>query len=92
MTDFMQARRAMVERQIEGRGVSDPRLLEAMRAVPREAFVDPADADLAHEDMPLSIGALFGETGRNEHYSTNLLFDALIQNGRNNFPGHHDHG
>ena len=73
MTDFMQARRAMVERQIEGRGVSDPRLLEAMRAVPREAFVDPADAELAHEDMPLSIGA--GQT-ISQPYIVALMIEA----------------
>ena len=73
MTDFMKARRAMVERQVEGRGVSDPRLLEAMRAVPREAFVDPADADLAHEDMPLSIGA--GQT-ISQPYIVALMIEA----------------
>lgn len=73
MTDFMQARRAMVERQIEGRGVSDPRLLEAMRAVPREAFVDPADAEHAHEDMPLSIGA--GQT-ISQPYIVALMIEA----------------
>ena len=73
MTDFMQARRAMVERQIEGRGVSDPRLLEAMRAVPREAFVDPGDAELAHEDMPLSIGA--GQT-ISQPYIVALMIEA----------------
>ena len=73
MTDFMQARRAMVERQIEGRGVSDPRLLEAMRAVPREAFVDTADADLAHADMPLAIGA--GQT-ISQPYIVALMIEA----------------
>ena len=73
MTDFMQARRAMVERQIEGRGVSDPRLLEAMRGMPREAFVNPADAELAHEDMPLSIGA--GQT-ISQPYIVALMIEA----------------
>lgn len=73
MTDFVQARQAMVERQIVGRGVTDPRLLDAMRAVPREAFVEPADADLAHADMPLSIGA--GQT-ISQPYIVALMIEA----------------
>jgi protein-L-isoaspartate(D-aspartate) O-methyltransferase len=47
---------AMVDSQIEGRGVSDPATLAAMREVPRWEFV-PADlADRAFEDNPLAIG------------------------------------
>jgi protein-L-isoaspartate(D-aspartate) O-methyltransferase len=50
----------MVERQIRQRGVSDARVLEVMRSVPRERFV-PDDADArAHDDTPLAIG--FGQT------------------------------
>jgi protein-L-isoaspartate(D-aspartate) O-methyltransferase len=46
----------MVERQIRERGVTAPRVLEAMRTVPRERFV-PADvASRAYEDGPLPIG------------------------------------
>jgi protein-L-isoaspartate(D-aspartate) O-methyltransferase len=46
----------MVEQQIRQRGVADPRVLEAMRAVPRERFV-PADlAPRAYEDNPLPVG------------------------------------
>ena len=41
MTDLAQARERMVDMQIAGRGVRDERVLEAMREVPREAFVDP---------------------------------------------------
>ncbi len=55
MTDAA-ARQAMVDRQIEARGISDPRVLAAMRKVPRERFV-PADvASLAYADQPLPIG------------------------------------
>ena len=39
MTDFTALRERMVERQIEARGIDDPALLAAFRAVPREAFV-----------------------------------------------------
>jgi protein-L-isoaspartate(D-aspartate) O-methyltransferase len=53
---FEQARRAMVLEQIAGRGVSDPRVLGAMMAVPRHAFVDPSLHEVAYQDRPLSIG------------------------------------
>jgi protein-L-isoaspartate(D-aspartate) O-methyltransferase len=36
-------------------GVRDPRLLEAVRAVPREEFVPPDLAAYAYEDTPLAI-------------------------------------
>jgi len=46
----------MVAGQIAARGVEDPLVLDAMRAVPREDFV-PADlAGYAYEDGPLPIG------------------------------------
>jgi protein-L-isoaspartate(D-aspartate) O-methyltransferase len=53
MLDPAQARDRMVDRQIAARGVHDPRVLEAMRQVPREAFVGPDCEDLAYEDGPL---------------------------------------
>jgi len=56
MSDFEDRRREMVERQIAGRGISDQRVLEAMRTVPRERFVDPSLADYAYDDRPLAIG------------------------------------
>jgi len=57
MIDFAARRAEMVERQIAARGISDPLLLGAMRAVPREAFVPPALADQAYDDSPLPIEA-----------------------------------
>jgi protein-L-isoaspartate(D-aspartate) O-methyltransferase len=57
MTDFAARREAMVRRQIAARGIRDPHLLKAMREVPREAFVPPALAGQAYEDMPLPIEA-----------------------------------
>ena len=50
-------RRAMVRRHIEGRGVSDPRVLEAMRSVPRHRFVSRSLASDAYKDHPLPIPA-----------------------------------
>ena len=50
-------RLAMVRRQIEGRGVRDPRVLEAMRTVPRHRFVARSLAGDAYKDYPLGISA-----------------------------------
>jgi protein-L-isoaspartate(D-aspartate) O-methyltransferase len=46
----------MVETQIMARGVRDPRVLAAMREVPRHLFVDPSESGGAYEDHPLPIG------------------------------------
>jgi len=51
-----EVRRLMVERQIEARGVSDPRVLEAMRLVPRHVFVPLDLRGAAYDDRPLDIG------------------------------------
>jgi len=56
----MTSRERMVVEQLERRGIRDPRVLQAMRKVPRERFVDPAMIERAYEDQPLPIG--FGQT------------------------------
>src|ERR1041385_6550100 len=48
-------RQHMVAAQIAGRGVRDERVLDAMRQVPREAFVRPDMEEFAYEDSPLPI-------------------------------------
>jgi protein-L-isoaspartate(D-aspartate) O-methyltransferase len=48
-------RARMVESQIVARGVRDPRVLAAMRQVPRHLFVDTAERARAYEDHPLPI-------------------------------------
>lgn len=53
---YQDLRDAMVERQIKARGVSDPRVLEAMRRVPRHLFVPEPSRAKAYEDMPLPAG------------------------------------
>jgi protein-L-isoaspartate(D-aspartate) O-methyltransferase len=50
------ARERMVREQIAGRGITDARVLAAMRKVPREQFVDLATRERAYEDRPLPIG------------------------------------
>jgi len=49
-------RERMVAKQIEARGVADPFVLDAMRAVPREDFVPAEERHVAYEDGPLPIG------------------------------------
>lgn len=53
---YEKARQRMVHHQIRGRGVDDPRLLEAMETVPRERFVDEKFQMLAYRDGPVPIG------------------------------------
>lgn len=55
MPDFAARRLRMVESQIAGRGIRDRPLLDAMRAVPREAFLPEALAEFAYDDTPLPI-------------------------------------
>ena len=55
--DFAARRAAMVRDQIEDRGVHDPRVLLAMREVPRERFVRPPWQAQACDDNPLPIEA-----------------------------------
>ena len=50
------AQERMVVEQIEARGVRDPRVLAAMRAVPRHEFVPEGARADAYKDRPLPIG------------------------------------
>lgn len=54
--EFEFVRRQMVERQIHDRGVCDDRVLLAMNAVPRQAFVPRERISDAYADAPLPIG------------------------------------
>ncbi|MCY4373545.1 MAG: protein-L-isoaspartate(D-aspartate) O-methyltransferase, partial [Spirochaetaceae bacterium] len=49
-------REEMVNRQIAARGVSDERVLQAMRTVPRHRFVPERLSRSAYNDHPLPIG------------------------------------
>lgn len=49
-------REEMVRRQLEGRDIDDPRVLEAMRRVPRHRFVPDELRDGSYNDRPLPIG------------------------------------
>ena len=50
------ARQQMVDQQIRTWEVLDPRVLDALSAVPREAFVPDSYRELAFADAPLPIG------------------------------------
>ncbi|MBL6457924.1 protein-L-isoaspartate O-methyltransferase [Belnapia sp. T6] len=56
--DYADARRRMVDGQLRPNKVTDPRLLEAMRTLPRERFLPAAVAARAYtdEDVPLPGG------------------------------------
>jgi protein-L-isoaspartate(D-aspartate) O-methyltransferase len=58
--DTLAARQQMVAQQIRTWEVLDPRVLDAMAAVPREAFVPPQFQELAFADTPIPIG--FGQS------------------------------
>ncbi len=49
-------RRALVTTRVMDRGVSDPRVLRALMAVPRHEFVPPEYRELAYVDRPLPLG------------------------------------
>jgi protein-L-isoaspartate(D-aspartate) O-methyltransferase len=50
----------MVDRQLRANGIADPRVLAAMRKVPRHLFVPAGQQPAAYADRPLPIG--FGQT------------------------------
>lgn len=76
--DMVARRGEMVATQIEARGVSDPRVLAAMRAVPREDFVAPDWRSHAFDDNPLPIAA--GQT-ISQPYIVAFMAEALQLQG-----------
>lgn len=79
MADVRMARRAMVD-QIQAMGVTNRRVLAAMRKVPREAFVPAAQQDNAHADkaLPLAEGQTISQP-----YIVALMLEAIAPR-----PGH----
>jgi protein-L-isoaspartate(D-aspartate) O-methyltransferase len=49
-------RERMVDQHLSGRGIDNPRVLEAFRQVPREHFVPASRRSQAYEDQPIPIG------------------------------------
>lgn len=67
-------RERMVER-LRAMGISDRRVLEAMRRLPRHLFVDEALASRAYEDTALPIG--FGQT-LSRPYTVARMTEAIL--------------
>ncbi|MCE5216795.1 protein-L-isoaspartate(D-aspartate) O-methyltransferase [bacterium] len=57
---YRRQRQAMVEMQLESRGIRAPKVLAAFRSVPRHEFVVPGDEPVAYQDRALPIG--WGQT------------------------------
>jgi protein-L-isoaspartate(D-aspartate) O-methyltransferase len=74
-TDYTDARNNMVDSQIRPNRVTDPRVLDAMRSLPREQFVPPHLSAVAYidEDLPLGGGRVLLEP---------LLTARLVQSAR----------
>jgi protein-L-isoaspartate(D-aspartate) O-methyltransferase len=79
MRDFESERRTMVEEQLRRRGISDPRVLEAMAKVPRHLFVPQDYQSSAYEDRPLPIGE--GQT-ISQPYMVAVMTQSLELKGR----------
>jgi protein-L-isoaspartate(D-aspartate) O-methyltransferase len=76
--DSVADRNRMVERQIVRRGVTDPLVLDAVRSVPREAFLPEDLREFAYDDSPLPI-----EEGQtiSQPYIVALMTEALRLKG-----------
>jgi len=77
--DSTHARSRMVETQIAGRGVRDPAVLEAMRTVPREAFISAGFEEFAYEDSALPIAE--GQTISQPYIVGAMLAAAELEDG-----------
>jgi protein-L-isoaspartate(D-aspartate) O-methyltransferase len=53
---FKSARQSMIDQQLRARGIYDPRVLDAMRAVPRHEFIPETLRGQAYADRALPIG------------------------------------
>jgi protein-L-isoaspartate(D-aspartate) O-methyltransferase len=75
---FDEARDQMVETQLQARGISDLRVLRAMRTIPRHLFVGPALQQRAYDDSPLPIDA---EQTISQPYMVALMSELLALTG-----------
>jgi protein-L-isoaspartate(D-aspartate) O-methyltransferase len=53
---LVEARKRMVERDLKGRDIRDPKVLEIMGRIPRHLFVESSLKSRAYADHPLPIG------------------------------------
>jgi protein-L-isoaspartate(D-aspartate) O-methyltransferase len=76
--EFVRLREDMVARQIASRGVHSHRVLDAMRTVPREAFLPASMREFAYEDAPLPIAE---SQTISQPYIVALMAEALALEG-----------
>jgi protein-L-isoaspartate(D-aspartate) O-methyltransferase len=60
IVNYGEARRRMVEREIVGRGIEDPRVISAMMKVPRHLFIPDEHVHYSYYNLPVPIG--YGQT------------------------------
>lgn len=77
-TRYKNQRLAMVDMQIDRRGIDSPEVLNAMRQVPREFFLSPAMREFAYEDTPLPISK---QQTISQPYIVAYMVDALLLTG-----------
>ena len=77
--DFPKARQKMVEEQIIARGIKDPKLIAAMKKVPRHVFVEEALQSQGYSDHPLPIGE---KQTISQPYMVALMTEALLLSGK----------
>jgi protein-L-isoaspartate(D-aspartate) O-methyltransferase len=78
LKDYTISRRRMVEEQVIDRGVTDPRVINAMLKVPRHNFVEEALAGKSYQDAPLPIGE---KQTISQPYMVAVMSEALMLDG-----------
>ncbi len=76
--DWPSERWHMVERQLRKRGIHDPRVLQAMLAIPREEFIPHDYRVCSYQDEPVQIG--YGQS-ISQPYMTALMVELLELTG-----------
>jgi protein-L-isoaspartate(D-aspartate) O-methyltransferase len=77
--DWSKTRLKMVEEQIVARGIRDPRVIAALKKIPRHFFVEEALQGQAYTDHPLPIGE---KQTISQPYMVALMTEALQLTGK----------
>jgi len=77
MMDFALARTNMVKSQVQTNGVIDPRVIAALQATPREAYVPRSMRDFAYADKNLRITT--DAAGNRRHLMEPRTFGRMLQ-------------
>lgn len=78
MQQFDIARKRMVQEQVIGRGITNPRLIDVLQKIPRHLFVQEAMSAQAYSDGPLPIGE---KQTISQPYMVALMTDRLMLAG-----------